>query len=158
MLKFLFSENHDLGESREESENIDQTAIFLNRKTYPLACSFKATIESANQKLAESTKKSLKSGDAQSALETWKFHLKTDELSVRSGWNMKSKKNIALWFINYKPFQTENKSNQRWQVKQISHVSSWLRICHSKNHFRFNLWKKSRVHWFGDNAWTHGSA
>ena len=83
-LKFLFSENHDLDESRHESENGDQTAIYINRKTHPLACSFKATIESPKQKPSES-KKTVKSGDTQYALETWKFHLKTDELSVRFG-------------------------------------------------------------------------
>jgi len=84
-LKFLFSENDDLGESRQESETGDQTAIFLNRKTHPLARSFKATIESPKQKPSESAKESLQSDDAQSTLETWKFHLKTDELSVRLG-------------------------------------------------------------------------
>jgi len=84
-LKFLFSENHDLGESRQGSENGDQTAIFSNRKTHPLACSFKATIESPKQKPSGSAKESLQSDDTQSPLKTWKFHLKSDELSVRQG-------------------------------------------------------------------------
>ena len=90
-LKFLFSENHDLGESREESENGDQTAIFVNRKTHPLACSFKKTIQSPKQSPAESNKQSLHSDAALDTLTSWKFNLKTDEISVRFGSNIISK-------------------------------------------------------------------
>ena len=55
------------------------------RKTHPLACSFKATIESPNQGPPESNKQALQSDVAHTALESWKFSLRTEEILVRFG-------------------------------------------------------------------------
>ena len=94
---FIFSESYDLGESREDSETDDQNVsnrlsfvqCSVNRKTHPLACSFKTTIESPKPSPPESTKKSLQSDATLETLTSWKFNLKTDEISVRFGSNIK---------------------------------------------------------------------
>ena len=57
----------------------------MSRKSHPLACSFKTTIESPKQSPPESNKQSLQSDAALDTLTSWKFNLKTDEISVRFG-------------------------------------------------------------------------
>ena len=89
---FLFSENYDLGESREESETDDEnlsnrlSSVHCSvRKTHPLACSFKATIEPPKKSPLELNKQTLQPDVAHAALESWKLSLKTKELLDRFG-------------------------------------------------------------------------
>ena len=125
---FLFSENYDLGESRQESEIGDQNVsnrlssvqCSMNRKTHPLACSFKTTMESPKQNPPESNKQSLQSDAAQDTLTSWKFNLKTDEFSVRFGSNIIS---IAYFISGSAIFNRNQVKSKRKNQKSFTCIS-----------------------------------